>query len=225
MQNYIEMSQGKTGSHYVDEKKVTDKNWILNYKINREQHFAEITKWNGRTNKVYFRRGKDKDMQEKLDRIQKEQFDKMVEAIEKCVKVSVGENVIINLGLLGAGVITLPASLSVGGFFASFTLFNWPLRSVKLKRDLHLIGWIIDNKKDVDSVIHRDVDSKRKIDLSQLTPYIDYSVYPDDAPYSEEMYNNGINLNNITELSTKQLQKLKKKTISFQERKNNCEGD
>ena len=82
-----------------------------------------------------------------------------------------------------------------------------------------MIGWIIDNKKDADSVIHRDVDSKRKTDLSQLTPVVDYSVYPDDAPYAEEMYNNGINLNNISELSTKQLQKLKKKTMSFQEDK------
>ncbi len=223
MQKYIEMNQDSEGNNTINEKGITNKKWILDYKINREQHFVEITQWNGRTKKIYFRSGGDKDIQQTLDKMQKDQFDKMVEAIEKDLKVEITNETFLNLVFLGLGVAAAPVSLLAGGFFASFTLVSLPSAhlKLKLKRDLHLIGWIIDNKKDADSVIHRDVDSKRKTDLSQLTPVVDYSVYPDDAPYSEEMYNNGINLNNISELSTKQLQKLKKKTMSFQEKKRN----
>ncbi len=220
LQNYIEMSQGRTGSHSVNEKLVTNKDWILDYKINREQHYVEVTQWNGCEEKIYFQSGEEKEMQEKLDQIQKEQFDKMVEAIDKCVSKSMSDD--LNILFLGLAAFLTPASLGLGLFFFGSSFLSLPFKHLKLERNLKLVGWIIDNKKDADSVIHRDVDSKRKTDLSKLTPYIDYSVYPDDAPYSEEMYNNGINLNNIPELSTKQLQKLKKKTISFQERKNNC---
>ena len=215
MQNYIEMSQGRTGIHNVNEKMVTNEDWIRDYKINREQHYVEITQWNGQEKKIYFGDGEDKEMQEKMDQIQKEQFDKMMEAIDKCGSMSMGDN--FGVVFLTFAAFTLVASYKVSIFFICSSFLCLPHKYFKLSKDLNLIGWIIDNKKDVDSVIHRDVDSKRKIDLSQLTPYIDYSVYPDDAPYSEEMYNNGINLNNISELSTKQLKKLKKKTLSFQE--------
>lgn len=220
MQKYIEMNQDR--NHAVTEKGVTNKNWILDYKINREHHYVEITQWNGREKKIYFHRGQDKVMQETLDKMQKDQFDKMVEAMEKDLKVSITNDAFLNLACLGLGVAAASVSLLAGGFFASFTLLSLPsLEKLKLKRDLHLIGWIIDNKKDVDRVIHHDVDSKRKVDLSQLTPFIDYSVYPNNVPYSEEMYNNGINLNNISELSNRELQKLKRKTMSFQEKKRN----
>ncbi len=218
MQNYIEMSQRRTGSHTVDEKKVTNKDWIRDYKINREQHYVEITQWNGQEKKISFRSGEDKEMQEKLDQTQKEQFDKMVEAIEKCGNMSMIDNPCDMILVLAFFMSAASYKFSIFLLCSSFLCL--PHKYLKLERDLALIGWIIDNKKDVDSIIHRDVDSKRKTDLSQLIPVVDYSAYPSDVLYSEEMYNEGINLNNISELNTKQLRKLKKKTISFQKEEN-----
>ena len=74
MQNYIAMNRDIEGNNTIDEKSITNKKWILDYKINREQHYVEITQWNGRTKKIYFRSGGDKDIQQTLDKMQKEQF-------------------------------------------------------------------------------------------------------------------------------------------------------
>lgn len=89
-----------------------------------------------------------------------------------------------------------------------------------LKREMNLVSWIYDNSEDVNAVIKEEVDSKIKKPITRENainkPTYDY---PSElVPYPEEIYNEGINLNNIDYLKNRELRKLKRKVIK---RKNN----
>lgn len=85
-----------------------------------------------------------------------------------------------------------------------------------LKREMKLVSWINDNKDDVNAVIREEV--YKKMDKPVTNKYAinkpTYKYPTDSVPYSEEIYENGISLNNIDELSNRELRKLKRKVLS-----------
>ena len=81
----------------------------------------------------------------------------------------------------------------------------------KLERNLNLVSWIIENKEAVDKTIKEEVEAKATYEKSSINRVL---IYPKDlVPYSESMYEEGITLNNIDELSDRQLSKIKRKTL------------
>ena len=84
-----------------------------------------------------------------------------------------------------------------------------------LKRELKLVSWINDNKDKVNEVDSKRETSSNTNTLNMITP-----KYPTDlVPYSESMYEEGISLNNIDELTNKQLRGLKRKVLRKERRK------
>jgi len=103
--------------------------------------------------------------------------------------------------------------------YSSYSFFK-AYRPYKLKKEMNLVSWIYDNKEEVNEVIKEEVREKINESGTEITSENDKNnmyEYPKDlVPYSKEMYTYGINLNNIDELTTKQLRKMKRKTIARQ---------
>ena len=86
----------------------------------------------------------------------------------------------------------------------------------KLKKEIKLVTWVIENKEYVDEVIKTEVERKMPITTETDTMIPVKQEYPTGlVPYSENLYEEGINLNNIDELNVKVLRKLKKKATKI----------
>lgn len=86
----------------------------------------------------------------------------------------------------------------------------------KLKKEIKLVTWVIENKEYVDEVIKTEVERKMPVTTETDTMIPVKQEYPTGlVPYSENLYEEGINLNNIDELNVKVLRKLKKKATKI----------
>lgn len=85
----------------------------------------------------------------------------------------------------------------------------------KLMQELNLVSWIVDNKDDVNKVIKDEVNQviSKPTNASNSINMPSYNYPSNLVSYSKTMYEEGINLNNIDELSNKELKKLKKKVL------------
>lgn len=207
--------------------------WIRNYKLNCHNHELTISYWNA---EPYFNYkpdtikncppDKEQEMIEELDETQKEQFEKMYEEVIKELKRKLKSNMPLTSLYLFNGVLQtcvgnfLNASVWAAGSLVYAVPLTLTPKSFKLVREMKLVNWIIKNKSSVDALIHREVDDVRDVDLSHTAPIIRYDIYPTErTPYPEEIYNEGINLNNIESLDNKTLQGIKKKILQ-QDKKN-----
>ena len=224
MKDYITIAN-KSGTHIVPFYK-TD--WIRNYKLDRKSRELTISYWNV---EPYFLKikpdetkecppEKEKEMIAELDDAQREQFDKMYENITKECKRRLKWNMPIATMYLTNGILQICTGNFLGAsvWAAGSVIYTVPLsitpKSLKLVREMKLVKWIIENRDAVDALIHKEVDEARDVDLSHTAPVVRYDVYPTErTPYSEEMYNEGINLNNIESLDNKTLQEIKKKIL------------
>lgn len=211
MKNY-ELMAGKAGISIYHS--VFDDPGIKNYKINRRSNHVEITYMNGCTT---YNELTD-NTKEELDAKQRAYLERLKEYIYPKIEDKKRFN-----GPIG-GLYAINALLN-------FTLQKWVLgfcwltsaslystiflRPLKVKRDMELASWIHDNREDVNKVIQKEVEKKMdKPEVDVETINMPRREYPTDkVPYSKEIYEDGISLNNMDELSAFQLYRLKRKVL------------
>ncbi len=189
--------------------------YIESYRINREHKFAEIVYMSGWRHTEAL----NEKTEEELEAKQKEQLKEMQEKLEPKIDSRIrwqgsllflyGTNTLLQytVGHWFAGTCWL---LGAGIYFGQ-TYFPY-----KLKKEMNLVKWIMDNKKYVDQVIQEEVDKKMPKTTETNTMIPVKQEYPTDlVPYSEKLYEEGINLSNIDELKVKQLKQLKKKATKI----------
>lgn len=76
------------------------------------------------------------------------------------------------------------------------------------KRKAKLLLWILNNNNLVHELIKEEVDAQK---MPVQTCQNIYFPYPEDAQYSQEIYNQGINTSTIHDLSEKQQMQLKRR--------------
>ncbi len=214
--------------------------WVRNYKLDRKSRELTISYWKDGAYLFYIKKDKikicppekEKEMIEELDDMQREQFAKMYEEVTKELKRSLKWNIPIATVYLTNGVLQTCIGNFLGAsvWTAGSLIYTVPLtltpKSFKLVREMKLVKWIIENRDAVDALIRREVDEVRDVDLSHTDPIVQYDVYPTNrTPYPEEIYNEGINLNNIESLDNKTLQGIKKKVLKMQKEFSSNKGN
>ena len=183
---------------------------IEKYKINKENNYVSIKYLNGETECLPL----SETSVEELDKKQKEGLEYLYEKASSEVKEQKNsKSFLISLhatnfflNLLNQNFFSATCWLAcVGICYISI------YRPYKLKQELKLVKWFDENKERVNEVIKEEVETKATYEKSSINQVL---IYPKDlVPYSESMYEDGINLNNIDELSDKELIKLKRKTL------------
>lgn len=207
MKNYslLASKYGVIGSH------MDTFDYISNYKINRENNYVEITHMSGWKKKEELK----EDTIQKLDKQQRDQLDAMRDKINPKIDSRIHWQSTL-LFLYGTNTLLqysqqhwFAGSCWLAGAGIYFAQCYFPY---KLKKEMSLVAWIMDNKEYVDQVIQREVSDKMPKTEETNTMNLVKVDYPTDlVPYSETMYEEGINLSNIDELKVGQLKKLKKK--------------
>lgn len=211
MKNY-ELMASKSGISIY--RSLYEEQGIKKYKINRQSNHVEITYMNGCTT---YNELTDT-TREELDAKQRAYLESLKEYIYPKVEEKkrfngpvgflYGINALLNFTLqkwaLGFCWLTSASLYS--------TIF---LRPLKVKRDMELASWIHDNRDDVNKVIQAEVEKKMaKPEVNAETINMPRREYPTDkVPYSKEIYEEGICLNNMDELSNFQLHRLKQKVL------------
>lgn len=197
-----------------------DTAYVKGYVLNKENNYVAIKYLDGKyeTKKV------EETTIDELNQSLEQTFNYYCENINSKVKQDVGlKGSIVALHLTNATL-----NLSLRNFLAGFCwltcagLYYLQIHHpLKLKRELKLVSWVYENRGKVNEIIKEEVDSKvKKVDTSVMTNNIPSIKYPtDEVPYSQNMYEDGINLNNIDELNNKQLRALKRKVLKKERRK------
>ena len=211
MKNYSKIASkyGVIGS-YMDTR-----DYIETYQINKESKYVKINYMTG----WYTIEELQEDTQEQLDEQMREQLREMQDRLNPKIDSRIhwqgsllflyGMNTVLQftVGHPFAGTCWL---LGAGIYFGQ-TYFPY-----KLKKEMNLVSWIIDNKEYVNQVIKTEVESKmpKTIETNTMIPV--KKEYPTDlVPYPEKIYEEGISLNNIDDVKVKTLRKLKKKAIKL----------
>lgn len=215
MKNYsrIASKYGVIGS-YMDTS-----DYVESYKINRNHKFAEIVYMSGWRHTEPLT----ETTEEELETKQKNQLLEMRDRLEPKIDSRIRWQGSL-LFLYGTNTLL---QYTVGHWFAGTCwllgagiYFGQCYFPYKLKKEMSLVAWIMDNKEYVDQVIQKEVDAKMPKTEETNTMNLIKREYPTDlVPYSENMYEEGINLNNIDELKPRQLKKLKKKAQRIREMK------
>lgn len=184
--------------------------YLKNYSINRSRNYLELRYMNGDIDRKFL----DDHQKEEYDEIQREDL----RILEENLKEKSGFDIGYNSSIAGVYALigtTLLANNNIGGIvwltWIGYFLTK-AIRPLKLRKDIQLAAWIYDNKEDVNEVIRKDVESKmERGEITATTNNAPEPKYPTDlVQYSRSMYENGIDLNNIDELSNQQLRKLKR---------------
>ncbi len=106
--------------------------------------------------------------------------------------------------------------------YGVFSIVNIPylrenlVANMMLKR-LKMDKWVCEHSEETNQVIKEEVENvaqPKEVDATHLIPVPTSYIYPEGkTPYSQEMYEDGINLNNIAELQYNELKKIKKKVL------------
>ena len=216
MKNYI--SRAKTNGVHIYTSLSEDK-YISKYRLIHDNKYVEIERINGRCDHFEI----EKDTIKELDRSLEETLDFYKDKVNKKINESVSlKQILLSLHLTNAilnwsfgNIISACCWTACTGLV--YLQIHNPLM---LKRELKLVSWINDNKDKVNEVIREEVDSKRETSSNTNTLNMITPKYPTDlVPYSESMYEEGISLNNIDELTNKQLRGLKRKVLRKERRK------
>ncbi|MBQ7105053.1 MAG: hypothetical protein IJN90_04280 [Bacilli bacterium] len=188
--------------------------YIKGYTLNRENNYVLIKYADGRLENKEIEENTISELNDSMKRT----FDFYCEKIFPKVKEQIGWKG----GIVGLDLINASLNLSLQNYFSGFcwltcaALYYIQIHApLKLQRELKLVSWIYDNKDKVNEVIKEEVDSKiEKPEITATTNNLPTLEYPTSlVPYSEEMYEEGINLNNIDSLDNKTLRKLKRKVL------------
>lgn len=199
---------------------------MQSYSINRHANYVRINYFDGTTDL------KDLDKTD-LDDLDKKHERDFVEMKEKVVKHAKHESTfygIMSVVYFGVGVaLRFFRSYASGVIWltGSGYYFSKASRPWRLKKDIQLTGWIYDHRKQADKVIQSEVlenvnQNKDDMTMTNNARMLD-SDYPyEKVPYSKEMYDEGINLNNINDISYRDMKKLKRKVLRLERRNNNA---
>ena len=209
MKNYsrIASKYGVIGS-YMDAS-----DYIESYRINKEHKFAEIVYMSG----WHHTEALNENTEVKLESKQKEQLQEMQDKLEPKIDSRIRWQGSL-LFLYGTNTLL---QYTIGHWFAGTCWllgagihFGQCYFPYKLKKEMNLVSWIIEHKNQVDEVIKSEVDKYLPKNKNTNTMNPVRCEYPTDlVPYSEKLYEEGINLSNIDELKVKQLKHLQKKVI------------
>lgn len=193
VENYV-LKEAKEGILFLYDLAYENNNKVKNYVVDKENNLVIIKYMNGRETK------KNLDSVD-ISVLRLQQIKEFKEMKEKILKKSKYQLIFTGGSFI---LYTLAASLLYsadyyfeGSIYAlgSVTFFTFASKNYKLKRHMNLVEWICDNEQEVNQIINEEITS---IPLSS-------------CPYSEEICNEGISLNTISDVSDKQLKKLKKK--------------
>ena len=114
--------------------------------------------------------------------------------------------------LLGADIFLSTANFITGNtlggvaFLLLGTSMTLNKTGSKVYSEMKTISWLLENRDKVNAMIREDVDS-------YITDVTNNFVYPEEEVlYPKVMYEEGINLNNIEDITPKELKLIKKKT-------------
>lgn len=211
MKNYSKLASkyGVIGS-YMDTS-----DYVESYKINKEHKYVEIVHMSGWRHIEELNENTKKNLDEKQQAQLLEMRDRLDPKIDSRIRWQgsllflYGTNTLLqySVGHWFAGTCWL---LGAGIYFGQ-SYFPY-----KLKKEMHLVSWIMDNKRYVDQVIKTEVERKMPETTETNTMIPVKKEYPTGlVPYSENLYEEGINLSNIDELKVKDLRKLKKKATKL----------
>ena len=193
MENYV-LKAAKEGVLFLYDLAYENNKKIKNFIVDKENNLVIIKYINGSE----VRKNLDSVDISELQLQQIKEFKEIKEKILKRAKYQLiftgGSFVLYTLAasLLYANKYYLEGSCYAVG---SVTFFTFASKNYKLKRHMNLVEWICDNKEQVDKVV--------------IGTCADNNI--SNYPYSEDICNEGINLNNISDISDKQLRKIKKK--------------
>ena len=216
MKNYVKCAKAN-GAH-IFTTILGDKN-ISKYRLIRDNKYVEIERINGKIEQLEI----EKDTIRELDK----SLEDTLSFCNEIVNESIDESLTLKKVLFGVHFTNAILNWSLGNIILAscwtlstglvYTQIHNPLM---LKKELKLVTWINNNKDKVNEVIKDEVDSKRETTTETNTLNMITPKYPTElVPYSESMYEEGINLNNIDELSNKQLRSLKRKVLKRERRK------
>ena len=197
--------------------RIYNNDYLRKYKIHKDAKYVELFYMGD----VYDTKYLEEVNEESLIKQQRDDLREIESKVKQKTDFDVKSGFIVSslYFVLGTALSTIGRSNIAWYVWANYFLFK-ALRPMKLRKDIALTGWIIDNKDKVNEVIKDEVDSKRETTTETNTLNMITPKYPIDlVPYSESMYEEGINLNNIDELSYKTLKKLKR-TVKRKERRN-----
>ncbi len=200
MYNYISLAQN--GGIFISNKMYGTT--IKNYRLNKENDHIRIEYMNGCTKIVPIE-------EMSLEEVKQEQ-EKGFRKIKRKAGIHSGIMNGFKITLLGADIFLSTANFltgnNLGGF--AFLMFGTSMAlnktGSKVYSELKTISWLLDNRDKVNAMIREDVDS-------YITDSTNNFVYPEEEVlYPKAMYEEGINLDNIENLTPKELKLIKKKT-------------
>lgn len=207
MKNYIEEAKKIN----IQLTSVYDINCLQRYYINRKNNYVELHYMNGLCMKEFL---DDRD-KEKFDEQQRKDLSLLTEKMDLKSRSTIAHYSTMT-GIYTVTGATLLALNNLGGIvWLAWTgyFLSKVIKPLKLKREMQLVGWIYDNKNDVNKIIREEVEAKmERGEITATTNNAPVPKYPtEEVQYSRSMYENGIDLCNIDELSNQQLRKLKRK--------------
>ena len=213
MKNYINEAREQNITIYNGSK------YLQSYHINRENNFVSLKYMNGYRENVELK----ETSKEELDKRQRDDLRELEKEVKKKTSFELKYN-----GIASGTYIVLGTLLRTLGNSRSFVWLVWSgyflskaVRPLRLRKDIQLAGWIYDNKDKVNEVIQDEVYEKApNLRITATTNNAPLAAYPyEKVPYPKEMFDNGIDLNNIDYLNNKQLRSLKRKVLRKERRK------
>ena len=177
---------------------------IKKYQLNKENNNIRIEYMNGTTELMPI----EETSLEKLKQKQEQSF----KEIKRKTGIHVGIMNGLKIALLGTNIFLSTAYFIDGNtrrgvaFLLLGTSMALNKTGSKAYSEMRLVSWLLDNKDNVNAMIKEDVERYASGDTIKF-------VYPsEEVLYPKEMYEEGINLNNIENLSVNELKLIKKKT-------------
>ena len=199
---------------------------MQSYSINRYANHVKINYFNG----VSDYKELDKTNLDELDKKHERDFGELKKAIIPTAKRESKFYGIMGAIYFGVGVaLRFFRNYSSGIIWLTWSgyYFSKASRPYRLQKDIQLTGWIYDHRKQADGVIQSEVlenvnQNKDDMTMTNNARMLD-SDYPyEKVPYSKKMYDEGINLNNINDISYRDMKKLKRKVLKLERRNNNA---
>lgn len=209
MYNYISLARSN-GIHISSKMYDTT---IKNYTLTKENDYVRIEYMNERTKYIPVEEAT-------LDEIKQEQ-ETSFRKIKRKVGIHSGIMNGIKITLLGTDIFLSTANFLTGNtlggvaFLLLGTSMSLNKTGSKIYSEMKTITWLLENQDKVNAMIREDVEAymhETQGDMTTMNPTIVYKYPYDEVLYPREMYEDGINLNNIESLTPKELKLIKKKT-------------
>lgn len=201
MKNYL--SRAENNGLLISDKMYDDT--IRNYYLNKENGFIRIEYFDGAVETVPL-------SEKSLEEVQKEQEEDFYNIKRKiAIQTSVLNS--LKASLIGGNAFLsitnfVMGNISQGTAFALLGIsFSLKHMGYKAYREMKLVSWLLKNRNQVNSMIREDVET-----FISNNNNMNYQYPSEEVIYPKAMYEEGINLKNIEDLSVKELKLIKRKT-------------